>query len=87
MYVRDDTLDPIADFNNAIEYDGDDWFEFISDSEREEGDHLCTSSSGSGYQCSKIKCIVRRRMVTEDADDFSFAPTAAANAGMEFPAG
>jgi len=79
MYVRDETTGAVADFNNSVENDGDDWFEYEQDENREDG-HLCTgASSSTGFQCSKIKCILRRKMTTEDPDDMQFAPTEAAD--------
>ena len=37
--------------------------------------------------CSKIKCILRREMDTNDPDDFAFAPSASNTPVMTFPEG
>lgn len=62
------------DFNNSVENDGQDWFVYEADAVRGDGDHLCTASNDSskGIQCDKIKCIIRRKSVTEDPDDMVF---------------
>ena len=52
----------VVDFNNSIPTDGQDWYVSKQDSQR--SSHLCTSSSDSQYQCSAIKCIVRRNFDT-----------------------
>ena len=41
---------------------------------------------GYGFLCDKIKCIVRRKMVTSDLDDFSFTP-GDTGTKMHIPAG
>ena len=79
IYVRGDTAasaTPADDFNNSVELDGQDWFLYQGDADREDGDHLCEASSKAarGIQCDKIRCIVRRKMVTEDPDDMVFEP-------------
>jgi len=80
-----DTAMAASDFNNAVELEGQDWFVFETDRERES--RLCTTAGSGDYQCSKIKCVLRRRMTTEDPDDFSFVPTSSTDATMTFPAG
>lgn len=77
IYVRGTdvaTATAADDFNNAVELNGQDWFVFEADAVRADDDHLCTTSSDSakGISCDTIKCIVRRKMVTEDPDDTIF---------------
>lgn len=77
IYVRDTaTTAAVDDYNNSVELDGQDWFVFEADADRNEADHLCLTSAetAKGYQCDEIKCTVRRKMITEDLDDFSFSP-------------
>ena len=46
IYVRGTvTTDAVDDYNNSVESNGQDWFVFEADSERNEEDHLCTTSS------------------------------------------
>ena len=73
LYVRGSN-DVAEDFNNSVELDGQDWFVYQGDAFRNEGDHLCQSEENTAkdIQCDKIKCIIRRKSVTEDPDDFSF---------------
>ena len=61
---------------------------YQGDDERDETDHLCTDSelSAKGIQCDKIRCIVRRKMLTEDPDDMKFEP-GSAGVSMKMPAG
>ena len=86
LYVRT-SADTLAeeDFNNAVALDGQDWFVYETDAESDSS--LCTTKGSGVYQCSKIKCKLRRRMTTSDADDFSFVPTSSSVAYMTFPAG
>ena len=78
IYVRgaDASAAPADDFNNSVELDGQDWILYQGDADRADGDHLCTTSvdTAKGIQCDKIRCIVRRKMVTEDPDDMVFEP-------------
>ena len=77
IYVRTTaTTAAVDDYNNSVELNGQDWFVYEADADRNEEDHLCTTSgdTAKGIQCDKIKCTVRRKMVTEDLDDFSFSP-------------
>ena len=82
------TTTAVEDYNNSVELNGQDWFVFEADSDRNEDDHLCTTSqeTAKGYACDTIRCIVRRKMVTEDLDDFSFSPGDAGTT-MTIPAG
>ena len=61
---------------------------YQADDEREDGDHLCTDSTltAKGIQCDKIRCIVRRKMLTEDPDDMNFVP-GSAGVAMNMPSG
>ena len=88
IYVRT-TKDTAAvdDYNNSVENDGQDYFVFQADADREDADHLCTTSTTDGVACDSIRCIVRRKMITEDPDDFTFAPTDATFGDMTFPGG
>ena len=97
LYVRAVTADvaqtsetalTAVDYNNSVSTNGQDWFVYEPDSSRNDDDHLCTSSSTSGIECSQIRCVARRKMVTEDSDDHSFTPTDSdTNADyMNFPA-
>ena len=63
-----------ASDGRKVENDGQDWFVFEADADRADDDHLCTTSADSakGISCDTIKCIVRRKMVTEDPDDAIF---------------
>ena len=75
IYVRTSVSTAAADdFNNSVENDGQDWFVHEADAVRGENDHLCTTSNDSdkGIQCDKIKCVIRRKSVTEDPDDVVF---------------
>ena len=53
MYVRDDSngtpseSDPVVDFNNTIENDGQDWFVYETDANRV--DNLCTADATGTY--------------------------------------
>ena len=78
FYVRDDgtntyNSDPVEDYNNSIPNDGQDWFVYETDANRET--NLCTASST--FQCDKIRCIARREMTNDDPDDMDFLPTTA----------
>ena len=89
IYVRTtETTAPVDDYNNSVELDGQDWFVYEADSERGDADHLCTTSGdiAKGIQCDKIKCTVRRKMVTEDLDDVWFTP-GDTGTSMAIPAG
>ena len=88
LYVRDDptttdvtetadTAPTADDYNNSVRSGGQDWFVYEQDSVRGDTDHLCTASSDSSKACSSIKCISRRKMVTDDADDLKFDPSTA----------
>jgi len=70
IYVRT-TVDTAAvdDYNNAVVLDGQDWFVMEADADRDDDDHLCTTGTDDGIACSKIRCTIRRLMLTEDADD------------------
>ena len=72
-YVRnDETSAAVVDFNNSVSNDGQDWFVYRQDEQRADDDHLCTASTLAGFECSKLRCIVRRNAMTDDADDFTF---------------
>ena len=87
MYVRgSDTTAAVADFNNSIKNNGNDWFEYEKDSEKSDN-HLCTKADEDGFKCKKIKCILRREMTTADADDIQFEPADLSNVKMVLPAG
>ena len=72
QYVRNDGA-PANDFNNSIENDGQDWFVGVKDENRADDDHLCEAPSAAdktaGHQCSKIRCVARRRQLNEDPND------------------
>ena len=102
LYVRTSTVDdaattysnavPVDDYNNSVELDGQDWFVYQQDADRDYNadgttDNLCTASTKDGYACDTIKCVIRRKMVTDDADDFSFTPTEGDSVIMTFPTG
>ena len=61
VYVRT-TGTTVDDFGNSLENKGQDWFVETVDKEREDNDHLCSSSATSDLQCDKIKCVVRRAL-------------------------
>ena len=84
VYVRTEgtTTD---DFSNSFSNNGQDWEVNTEDVNRAENDHLCTASSTSDLQCSKIKCVVRRALSNSDADDMQFKPDASSPNKMTFP--
>lgn len=87
IYVRDDgngNFNPVNDFSNALSNNGQDWIVFQEDAEREDDDHLCTTSSTTGIHCSKIKCVVRRALENNDPDDMQFKPDASSPNKMTF---
>lgn len=79
---------PKDDNQPTKDREGKNWFVFEQDEELEE-DNLCTTSSTAGIQCDKIKCVMRRKMKTDDDDDMWFVPDGTANnqVKMEFPKG
>ena len=68
--VRDDT---VAEDSNAAELNlGQDWFIPAQDVDMVQ--HLCTAAStDSGFACTRLLCIARRKAVTSDTDDFGFS--------------
>ena len=60
---------------------------FEQDEKREDDDHLCKASSLTGFKCEQIRCVLRRKMNTDNLTDMQFQPTGATNASvkMQFP--
>ncbi len=75
------------DYVPTLKNNAQDWFVFEQDEKRDEEDNLCKKSSLAGFQCEQIRCVLRRKMNTENLTDMQFAPTGAANASvkMQFP--
>ncbi len=75
------------DYVPTLKNNAQDWFVFEQDEKREDGDNLCKANSLAGFQCEQIRCVVRRKMSTDNLTDMQFQPTGAANASvkMKFP--
>lgn len=71
-YARtiNDVLTVRDDANSALPNNGQDWF--IPDTDVNMNIHLCdaTDPATAYFDCTAIRCHARRKLATEDTDDF-----------------
>ena len=69
---------PRDDNQPTKDREGKNWFVFQQDAELDEN-NLCLTSATTGIQCDQIRCVMRRKMKTDDDDDMWFVPDGSGN--------